>query len=495
MTSPQHPEITALLQRMAHSMAKGAPRGWRRASISAHADRHGAGGHGAVNVLADGRSRPGSMRVPGYLKRVFEADDTGADELTIELEVRSDGSFEAMTSRAIARRPGGAVGEEGAYVYVLRPDVRPPDAGDFQPGPSNPAQAGDPGEAVRLLRAYLGKRAEITGGGPGPLERIEDVLPAPREAPEIGDLEQALGVRLPEDLRALYAVADGDGGLGLFDRHPWQSLRAVVAWHHADRWWAAGDTWKHHVLGSVRSDGLAPARVRSSADRPGWIIFAESTGGDFLAVDMDPAESGRPGQVIRVGLHHGDGAVYVAESVTELLRLHLAALERGDYKCKAGTGGLWIEAGLPERYGDTADVAGGAGGDAGAAPMHHALVTCDADLVPLAGHPTLAAVTARCAEPLSLAPLRDCPRLYGLDLSGAVVRDLDVVSGIPGLRYLSMRGEQWHRLTESAGRPPGLAAAVLADAAAPGELAAWAAGLGGSEYDVRVYEGRLPQDA
>ncbi|NBE51707.1 SMI1/KNR4 family protein [Streptomyces boluensis] len=516
MTSPQNPEITALLQRTAHSMAKGAPEGWQRASISAHAGRHGVGSHGAVNVLADGKSRPGSMRNLDRLKRVFELDDTGADELMIDLVVHPGGEFEAVTSRAIVQQAFGAAPGDPGYVYVLRPDVRPPDAGDLHSGPADPTQAGDPQEAVRLLRATLAKRAEIFGSESGPLESFEDVLPAPREAQMIEDLEQALSVRLPDDLRALYAVADGDDGLGIFDRHPWQSLREVVAWHQADRWWAVGGTWKHHTLGSARSDGLPQPRVRSSADRPGWIIFAESTGGDFLAVDMDPAEGGRPGQVIRIGLHHDDGPVYVADSVTELLRLQLAALERGDYTCEVATEELWIEAGLPEHRGDTADTADGEDDDGAdsamdgagtaadtpetsetpATPVHHMFVTCDAELALLAGHPTLAAVTVWSAEPLSLAPLRDCPRLYGLDLSGAEVRDLDVLAEIPALRYLSMRREQWQQLTEGAGRPADLAAAVLAGgAASPGELAAWAEGLGGSDYDVRFYEGRLPEDA
>ncbi|MFD6993021.1 SMI1/KNR4 family protein [Streptomyces sp. NPDC059943] len=497
MTGPQNPEIAALLQRMARSMAKGAPKGWQRASISAHADLHGTGGQGVVNVLADGRSRPGSMRTPEYLKRVCELDDTGSGELAIDLVVHPDGRFEAVTSRAIVRRSGGTPGEAG-YVYVLRPGIRPPDAGDLQAGPANPTQAGDQREAVRLLRAYLRKRAEIFGWEPGRLERFEDVLPAPREAREIEDLECALGVRLPDDLRALYAVADGDDGSGLFDRHLWQSLGEVVSWHHADRWWAAGDTWKRHTLGSARSDGLPHARVRASADRPGWIIFAESTGGDFLAVDMDPAEGGRPGQVIRVGTHHDDGPVYVADSVTDLLRLQLAALERGDYKCDAATGQLWIETALPVRHGDTADGADGGTDDADTAaeaPVHHVLVTCDAELVPLAGHPTLAAVTVRSAEPVSLAPLRDCPRLYGLDLSRAEVRDLEVIAGIPGLRYLAMRPEQWHEVTGHAGGPPGLAAAVLAGAPSPGTLAAWAVSLGGDGDDIRHYTGRLPEHA
>ncbi|MFD8380219.1 SMI1/KNR4 family protein [Streptomyces sp. NPDC059679] len=508
--NPQNPQITALLQQVAHSMAKGAPPGWRRASISARAGRHGIGSHGVVNVLANGRTRPGSMRTPKQLQRVFELDDTRADELTIELAVYPDGRFEALTSRAIVLQPQGP-----GHVHVLRPDVRPPDAGDLQSGPVDLTQAGDAQEVVRLLWAYLRKRAEIFGWEPGRLEHFEDVLPAPWNAEEIDDYERKLGAPLPDDLRALYAVADGDGGddgARLFDRHIWLDIDQVVSFRHADRWWAAGDTWQYHSLGSVRSDGLPRARARSSAYRPGWIIFAESTGGDFLAVDMDPAEGGRPGQVIRVGLHHDDGPVYVADSVTELLRLQLAALERGDYECDAASEELWIDAGLPELPGDTIEGADGEkdGGTEGAGaasepPVHHADVTCDAELSPLAGHPTLAAVTVRSTEPVSLAPLRDCPRLYGLDLSGAAVRDVEVAARIPGLRYLAMRPEQWRELIERAGPPPALAAAVLAapssdasssdassDVSSPKTLAEWAAGLGGDQGDIRYYSGRLP---
>ncbi|MEU7314297.1 hypothetical protein [Streptomyces sp. NPDC007083] len=107
-----------------------------------------------------------------------------------------------------------------------------------------------------------------------------------------------------------------------------------------------------------------------------------------------------------------DGPVYVADSVTALLRLQLAALERGDYTCVAASEELWIDAGLPEDRGDFphgADSGTDSVDAAAQTPVHHASVTCDAELLPLAGHPTLASVTVLSAEPVSLAPLRDCP--------------------------------------------------------------------------------------
>ncbi|MER7078549.1 Cell wall assembly regulator SMI1 [Saccharopolyspora kobensis] len=481
-------EITALLQHLARSMVKQAPKGWQQTSISAHAHEHGVGGRGVINVLANGRSRPGGMRTPEYLKQIVELDDTGTGELAVELMVHPDGRYEAVTSRTIAPRPGG----EPGHLYVLRPGVRPPDSGDLHAGPADPTEAGDPAQAVRLLWAYLRKRAEIFGWEAGRLERFSDVLPAPRDAEEIAGLERQLGARLPEDLRALYAVADGDGGdtgSRLFDRHPWLDLGQVVAVHHADRWWASKSTWRHHSLGPERAERPSDGRVRSSADRPGWIVFAESIGGDFLAVDMDPAEHGRPGQVIRVGLHH-DEPVHVADSVTELLHLQLTALQQGDYRYDAATEQLWIHSEPPRRHNpSTTDAPDGDG-----APVHHVQVTCDAELVSLTGHPTLTAVTARSADPLSLAPLRNCPRLYGLDLSRAEVDDLEVVAGMPGLLWLSMRPQQWHELLDRAGRPPGLAAAVLTGTPSPAALAAWAASLDGDE-DIRYYTGRLPENA
>ncbi|MEU7314298.1 hypothetical protein [Streptomyces sp. NPDC007083] len=89
---------------------------------------------------------------------------------------------------------------------------------------------------MQLLWAYLRKRAEIFGWEAGRLERFEDVLPAPRTAEEIEELEQGstCGCR---PICALYAVADGDDGdcgARLFDRHPWLDLDQLVSRHHAD---------------------------------------------------------------------------------------------------------------------------------------------------------------------------------------------------------------------------------------------------------------------
>ncbi|MDL4776845.1 SMI1/KNR4 family protein [Actinomadura xylanilytica] len=484
MADDQNVEAEALFQKMALSLAKGAPQGYRRASLSARTDRHGMEDGVVTNVLANGRSRPGPQSFRKQLSRIHDLDGAGTETLSIELAVYPTGRFEALTSRAISPSRHSGAGT-GGHVYALDPDVPPPDIGDDQPGPLDAAQAGDPGEAVRLLRRHLEKRAEI-------FERPADLaepLPEPLESTAIEDLAHTLGLDLPDDLRALYTVADGDGGAGLMDRHPWFGFRRLVDFCLGDRWWAARDTWCDH---RVRDETSPPGVVRRSADRPGWIPFAESTGGDFLAVDMDPAQAGRPGQVIRIGRNHDAGAVFVADSVTTLLRLQLEALERGAYTCDAENAELWIDAELPARRGPS-----GPGTVRETGPRRDEVqvlsLTGETDLASLAGHPTLRMLTVKASGPVSLAPLRDCPRLYGLDLSQAWVRDIEAVSEMAGLLYLSLRHDQWTDLFERTDRLPALAAPALAGAPTPGMLAEWASrfGPGGDGDGFRYHTGQL----
>lgn len=78
-----------------------------------------------------------------------------------------------------------------------------------------------------------------------------------------------------------------------------------------------------------------------------------------------------------------------------------------------------------------------------------------AHLAPLAGHQTLRALTRGSRSPVDLDVLRTLPCLECLDLSGAAVSDLDVISGLDGLRFRALTHEQWQVC-----RPPASLAAV-----------------------------------
>jgi cell wall assembly regulator SMI1 len=97
-----------------------------------------------------------------------------------------------------------------------------------------------------------------------------------------------------------------------------------VTVHRGDRHWAARGSHDVPPL-NFRYDSHPPGKVRRAIDRPGWVPFVLGTGGDYLAVDMDPGPNGRPGQVIRIGGDSDDGPVYVADSVTTLFRSNWSA--------------------------------------------------------------------------------------------------------------------------------------------------------------------------
>ena len=488
--APQ-PDIAELLERMAAETAEQAPEGWLRASGGMTVHREGgSSGSGIVVDMADGGREGAGFLSHDLVQEVGGLDDTYGEDLAVEVAVEASGRFEALTSRVLSRLDGP--GGEVRYLYVRDSSVPPPDFGGLQPGPEDPTQAGDPAEAVRLLWTYFEKHAELLGWeeGEGP-HRFTEVLREPAAPQDVEDVEALPGGRLPEDLRALYLAADGQHhrwGVSVFDGHPWFPLETVAYFQEESPEWAAPvDTWRYHEFGRVRSDGLPTAAVRASGHRPGWIRFAESTGGDFLAVDMEPALGGRPGQVIRVGRNHYEGPALVADSVTSMLRMQVEALERGDYE--VGDGYLNITSGLPyARPEPDEDIE--ADPASGQLTLRHAHVTSAAEMDALDGDRDVIAVTVRTDDPVSLRPLLGSPHLYGLDLHGAAeITDLGALADLPGLRYLAMRLDQWERLASLGGAPSGVAAAILTGGPTLAETAAWAELLGAGPDDLGFHSG------
>ncbi|WBB61747.1 SMI1/KNR4 family protein [Streptomyces sp. WMMC500] len=376
-------------------------------------------------------------------------------------------------------------------LYVIDEDFLPPDRGDEQEGPPEATDpAGDPDEAVRLFHRYRRLTADILG--------YEQELPGPAGEADIAAAEEKLGFPLPPDLRALYGIADGDGDLvnALFDRHPW--LAVAELGEQDDEWLDIARDLDVEPWREVVFDACPPNAVRRSPLRAGWIRFASDTGGNWLAVDMEPGPGGRPGQVIEVGVDYTEGPVHVADSVTTFLCRLVEALERGDHR-RSGKN-LWIEAGLPDppgghaTYGDSrptparaeragprvqevrvSDVTDSAflavlpevrslrltsTGSPDLTPVgdrpveYLELDVASADLTAPARNRELRALSVTCARPVELAPLRGLPRLWALDIAAAAVADLATVADLAELRYLEVTRDQWEELSACDGLPP-----------------------------------------
>ncbi|MER7077712.1 Cell wall assembly regulator SMI1 [Saccharopolyspora kobensis] len=372
-------------------------------------------------------------------------------------------------------------------LYEIDDEFLVPDRGDEQEGPANAVPAGDPDEAVRLFHEYRRRVAEILG--------FEEELPEPATEEDLDAAEERLGFALPPDLRALYGVADGDGDdviNSVFDGHPWHPLDELG--DEEEDWLLVLD-WEYEPQRRVVFDSEPSNAVRRSVLRPGWIPFADDTGGNWLAVDMDPGPEGRPGQVIAIGVDYSDGPLHVADSVTTLLRRQVEALERGDYRVHDKS--IWIDADLPNglavdrerswytdaasvgaetgqarprvqkvRVSDVADLAFLAaipnvrslslsgGGPLDLSPLRDRPVEYlelelgAADLAGLAGHPELRSLSVSAAQPVDLAPLRAVPRLWALDIADASIADLTAVTELEGLRFLELTREQWLELRD-----------------------------------------------
>ncbi|MGV9269541.1 SMI1/KNR4 family protein [Kitasatospora sp. NPDC003701] len=424
-------------------------------------------------------------------------------------------------------------GERPGFLAVLDDGYRPSCPG-FAQEEGTAAPAGDADLAVARLRDYLRRRSEVLG--------FAETLPPPVTEAALDDAERRIGRPLPDDLRALYLVADGSGddACGLFGNLGWMSLDQLVVANARLRepvWTGWEIAWDTVVL-----DADPPDTVRRCREHPAWLPFATADDGNYLAVDMSPARAGRQGQVIQIGRDYDEGPLHVADSVTSLLGRFLELMDQGAYGVEED------EVGYIEFVEDTC----GAGSDpelrtvgipgdvppglqavliqvrAPAGPMDLAPLTAarhlrrlelkrrpvvdlspvrtlpveflsvtlhGGGLAPLSGHRHLASFDLAADSPTDITALRSVPNLRCLDLSQAAVQNLTVLSDFPALRYLALTARQWAVLLDGNKVPATLAAARLVERdASRDEALSWAGRLGLSTGEPLRISGTLTSE-
>ncbi|WP_051817768.1 SMI1/KNR4 family protein [Kitasatospora sp. NRRL B-11411] len=507
-------DVRAILARLARS----APEGWTELRLETVDSRYGPGTHGRW-TLPDGNwhgLRPDPEDLDALAAAI--AAERGWPRARLHLEHDPAGPY-TLTATPEPRATRGRL-------LVLDPDYVHPAPGLTRPGSVLPP-AGDPERAVALLAEYRRRTTELTGH--------RRPLGPPLTPGQIEEAERRLGHRLPDDLRALYLAANGSDVManGLWLGHlRWLPLDEVVRAHaHWAQYPHRPDPDRPDLVRVMDEPGPLDT-VRRCLNHPGWIPFATADDGNYHAVDLAPAEHGRPGQVIESGRDFHDGPLYVADSVTSLLAAWLDLIDRGAYEIEdAPEDGEEIDPEYPPGLEVTESVRPpgversvlGPGLPAAVAPtLQRVLAVGEADegpldlaplaaapglrvlrvrsrtvtglgalrplpveflragldgegLAPLAGHPRLGALDLACDTPLDLAPLRTLPALWWLDLSRCAVEDLRVLRELAGLRYLALTDAQWAELLQRGALPPALAVARLADGSGTAaELRAWA---------------------
>ena len=377
-------------------------------------------------------------------------------------------------------------------------------AGAGQPRPTDP-------DILAEVRTLLAEFADLSA--------VE--FPAGYSEEEIADAEAHIGLRLPEDLRALYQCLHDDVAerrpLGWFCPQPLDTVVADYLGGPGPGSYGWDDDLFGHNPVVLESFPYGTVKRVSRSDR--WVTFGTDFAMNYCAVDLDPGPAGVVGQVIEYG-RDTDGPVrYVAPSVLDMLRRTVADLRAGiGWSDDHGLRGpqapqhSHVEAVGSRRVADLSphiqqihlNDADGIDLDA-LAPLHrlrvlsinraaalHGHVPRDlpiealrlhadrVDLDALAGHPTLWALTVKSSgPPVDIATLASLPNLVRLDLSGAEILDVERVVELPNVRVLVLNPGQWRQLRTYDVAPAGLAAAELSGYASLADAIDWAAWLTG----------------
>ncbi len=298
---------------------------------------------------------------------------------------------------------GDLVREDGALPALYRRQATPNPAA--QPAPSADAEA---------LRELIRRR--MPGAEPATSEQIDAV-------------EAALGVALPDEVRALYMAAgrdwlvvkddpEGPGfyGMGII---PLEDVGARSWYLPQNR--LVG--WKFGAIDSLGPDPTG--RVQPLAGSPLWFPVGTDVGGNLYCADLAPAASGYRGQVIFLDHELGVGANLVSDSFTDLL-VHQRESQPAGPVAQAATVYL------------------------------NRVAVADA-----ATREDLEVVCLGIQDgPVDLAPLLDHPGVRTIDAAGPgeLANPLQVTR-FPALEYLSMRPHDWRTLLDAASMPASLLAA------------------------------------
>ncbi|WP_374536620.1 SMI1/KNR4 family protein [Chitinimonas taiwanensis] len=176
--------------------------------------------------------------------------------------------------------------------------------------------------AKAALAAEQARRAELAALPPLPMAQAWAQLEAwlkqeepallrslgkPASPEALAELEAKLKLSLPDDFKAALSVHDGQKGEEpLFEGEFFLSTKGVLS-----QW----RTWTKLMKSPDMAEcsGAPDEGIRPDWFHPAWIPFTHDGMGNHLCLDLDPAEGGQVGQIIRVW-HDDDERQLIAPS-------------------------------------------------------------------------------------------------------------------------------------------------------------------------------------
>jgi cell wall assembly regulator SMI1 len=151
-------------------------------------------------------------------------------------------------------------------------------------------------------------------------------LNGPATEQELDATERALGVKLPEDVRASYRRHNGQPDsknslLGGWDFMRLDRIRAI--------WKMLTELFAQDQFKGFRNDASASIMSRDWWN-PKWVPFAENGSGDHYCIDLAPGKRGKLGQVVL--WYHDDGTrPILARDLRAFFSDFAKQLKRGEY--------------------------------------------------------------------------------------------------------------------------------------------------------------------
>ncbi len=155
-------------------------------------------------------------------------------------------------------------------------------------------------------------------------DAFED-LNDPATDTQIQKLEATISTKLPEDFVQFLKVHNGQGNNSgwIIDGSELLSIERII-----DEW----GIW-NGILSSGDFDGMSAERgsgVKSDWWNPKWIPFTYDGGGNHLCIDLDPAATGNPGQIITMW-HDSEEREIKAISFRKWFEQYVNEVEAGKY--------------------------------------------------------------------------------------------------------------------------------------------------------------------
>lgn len=174
------------------------------------------------------------------------------------------------------------------------------------------------------------------------LPLLRQSLRPPASEGDLQSFEALLGQTLPQDVRELYRLADGQIPFqfgqtpyypGLFVSLPFNPLETVT------RHWRQARELEAEFNSDEFLSSFPPDAIKIIDSNRGWIPISDDAGGNHIAIDLDPGPAGNFGQVIITGTDEQE-RVRVASSLSAFLHWAAGEFEAGHFT-GSGEDGEW----------------------------------------------------------------------------------------------------------------------------------------------------------